>query len=50
MQPNKTYIWWNYTLMIITGVLGKVLHILTFNTAKQIFPVKKRILKHFILN
>lgn len=30
----------NYNLIIITRLLGKVLHILTFGTAKQNFPVK----------
>lgn len=36
--------------MIIAGGLGKVLHILKFGTAKQNFPVKNGILKHFIPN
>lgn len=31
----------NYNLIIITRLLGKVLHILTFGTAKQNFPVKR---------
>lgn len=40
----------NYNEMIIAGVLGKILHILKFGTAKQNFPVKNGILKHFIPN
>lgn len=40
----------NYNLITIIGVLRKIVHTLTFWAAKQNFPVKKEILKHFILN
>ena len=40
----------NYNLITIIGVLRKIVHTLTFCAAKQNFPVKKGILKHFILN
>lgn len=30
----------NYNLMIITGVLGKALHIFTFERAEKNFPLK----------
>ena len=40
----------NYNLIPILEVLRKIVHTLTFWAAKQNFPVKKGILKHFILN